>query len=112
MLLGTVLTWYKYDVSFSAGLIDSFVAGIEKQAADSIIRYDQEKETHEVEETIEEETEVTYMRVVATHGGLDDETWDLDTIFREYFPSLQRRSAFVTVSGYFEHELDKLCVLV
>jgi hypothetical protein len=42
---------------------------------------------------------------------LDDETWDLHGIFSEYFPSLQRRSALITLCSYFERELDKLCVL-
>ena len=32
-------------------------------------------------------------------------------MFLEYFPSLQRRSALLTVCSYFEHELDKLCRL-
>jgi hypothetical protein len=109
MLLGTVRTWYKYDVSFSASMIESFVAGIEKQAADSIRRYEQEKETHEIEDVME--TGEPFVRVVRTHEGLDDEAWDMDTIFKEHFPSLQRRSAFVTVSSYFEHELNELCSL-
>lgn len=33
----------------------------------------------------------------------------MEIIFKEYFPSLQRRSALITLCGYFEHELDKLC---
>jgi hypothetical protein len=45
------------------------------------------------------------------HQGLHNETWDLPKIFREYFPSLQRRSALLTVWSYFENELDKLCRL-
>jgi len=55
--------------------------------------------------------EEEYARVVEVHQGLDDETWDLEGIFGEYFPSLQRRSALLTIWGYFEHELDKLCLL-
>jgi len=105
-----VLSWYRYDVSFSAELIDSFVEGIEKQAAESIVRY-QEGKQREVVEDVMGENEEKYVRLVETHQGLDDETWDLATIFGEYFPSLQRRSALLTVYGYFEHELDKLCSL-
>jgi hypothetical protein len=108
LLRKTVLTWYEYDMSFSAELIDSFVAGIERQAAESIVRYEEGKQKHEIED-VTGENEETYLRVVETHQGLDNETWDLTTIFMEYFPSLQRRSALMTVSGYFEHELDKLC---
>jgi len=58
---------------------------------------------------VENHPHENYARSV--HQGLDDETWDLPTIFREYFPSLQRWSALLTVCSYFEHELDKLCRL-
>jgi hypothetical protein len=100
-----VLTWHQYDVSFSAELIESFVDGIEIQAAESIDNYERGKAI-EIDETHPEEN---YARSV--HQGLDGETYHLPTIFREYFPSLQRRSALLTVYGYFEHELDKLCWL-
>jgi hypothetical protein len=35
----------------------------------------------------------------------------LEGIFKEYFPTLQRRSAFLSLYGFLEHELDKLCML-
>src|ERR1039458_6828319 len=95
-----VLNWYRYDVSFSAELIGSFVDGIEKQAAESFDNYERGNKIEVVEH---------YARSV--HQGLNDETWDLPTIFREYFPNLQRRSALLTVYSYFEHELNKLCRL-
>ncbi len=102
-----VLNWYQYDVSFSIELIESFVEGIENQAEESIARYEQQKETIVLEEVPED----NYARVVEVHQGLDNESWDLRGIFNEYFPSLQRRSALLTVCGYFEHELDRLCML-
>ncbi len=102
-----VLNWFKYDVSFSVELIESFVKSVEKQAIDSIESYKYQKETHVVEEFLEE----NYARIVETHQGLDNESWNLESIFIEYFPSLQRRSALLTIYGYFEHELDKLCML-
>jgi hypothetical protein len=95
-----VLNWYLHDVSFSAELIESFVEGIERQAAESVVNYEQIKQIEVVEHYSRE-----------THQGLHNETWDLPTIFREYFPSLQRRSALLTVCSYFENELDKLCRL-
>ena len=102
-----VRNWYRYDVSFSIELIESFIDGIEIQADDSINRYKQQKETFVLEEVPEE----NYAHVVEVHQGLDDESWDLQGIFCEYFPSLQRRSALLTVCSFFEHELDKLCML-
>jgi hypothetical protein len=95
-----VLNWHRYDVSFSAKLIETFVEGIEKQAAESIVNYEKTKEI-----------EVVEGQAVYVHQGLDSETWDLTAIFEEYFPSLQRRSALLTVCSYFEHELDQLCLL-
>ena len=109
MLLGTVLSWYRHDVSFSAELIDSFVRSVEKQVADSIVRYEEEKQTQLVHYDAGEDG--VYAAPVETHEGLESETWNLETIFKEYLPNLQRRSAFLTVYGYFECELDKLCFL-
>jgi len=86
------LNWYQYDVSFSIELMTSFVRGVEKQAAESIQDY-------------------MTKRSEGGHRGLDKSSWDLKEIFEEYFPSLQRRSALLTVWGFLEHELDELCTL-
>ncbi len=111
MLIGVrIATWYMNESTLSAELMDSFVKGVEKQAAESIVRYETDKETQVLEDAVTP-SEEGYPRVVETHAGLDSETWDLEKIFKEYFPNLQRRSAFLTVWGYFEHELDKLCAL-
>lgn len=87
-----VLNWYQYEASFSIELMISFVDGIEKQAAESVASYKSIQHTAE------------------GHQGLDRESWDLENIFGEYFPSLQRRSAFLTVWSYLEHQLDQLCL--
>ena len=87
-----VLNWYRYDVGFSIELMHSFVRGVEKQATASLAEYRAKRTARE-------------------HQGLDGDTWDLDSIFEEHFPSLQRRSALLTVWGFLEHELDKLCSL-
>ena len=102
-----VINWFKYDIGSSMELIESFVEGVEKQAEESTNRYRDQKETSVVEVFPEEH----FARVVETHQGLDNESWDIESLFTEYFPSLQRRSALLTVYGYFEHELDKLCLL-
>jgi hypothetical protein len=87
-----VLNWYQYDASFSIELMVTFVDGIEKQTAESVANYKAVQHTAD------------------RHQGLDRESWDLENIFGEYFPSLQRRSAFLTVWSYFEHQLDQLCL--
>lgn len=86
-----VLNWYQYDASFSIELMVSFGDSVEKQAAKSIADYKNAKQSD-------------------GHRGLDAESWDLDNIFGEYFPSLQRRSAFLTMWSYLEHQLDQLCL--
>jgi hypothetical protein len=98
-----ISTWYETDVSGTLELMESFVKGVEQQAAESALRYEQHKETD-----VEEYDEGSYL--VERFQGLDNQTWaSLKTIFEEYFPSLQRRSAFLTVWAMFENELNKLC---
>lgn len=87
-----VLNWFRLDVSPSVELMKSFVAGVERLVGESVATYREER----------------YRDV---HQGLDRETWDLDGIFEEHFPSLQRRSAFLSLWGFLEHELEKLCLL-
>jgi hypothetical protein len=51
MLIGvSVATWYTNESTFSAELMDSFVKGIEKQAAESIARYETHSQTHVLED--------------------------------------------------------------
>lgn len=45
----------------------------------------------------------------AHFGGLTDQDVDLTEIFTQYFPSLQRRSMYLTIFGVFEHELELFC---
>ena len=98
-----VSTWYETDVSGTLELMKSFVEGVERQAAESARQYEQHKET-----AVEECDEGSYL--VERFQGLDNQTWaSLKTIFEEYFPSLQRRSAFLTLWAMFENELNKLC---
>lgn len=98
----SVLNWYQYDFVFSAELMQSFVEGIEEQAAEAITYFEQKKQ-------IIGDDATDTARIV--YRGLDDATWDLSSIFHEYFPSLQRCSALVTLCGYFEHEFESLCFL-
>ena len=98
-----ISTWYETDVSATLDLMESFVKGVEQQAAESALKYEQHKETD-----VEEHDEGSCL--VESFQGLDSQTWaSLKAIFEEYFPSLQRRSAFLTVWAMFENELNKLC---
>lgn len=99
--------WYNYEIQFEVELLNSYIQNIEKQVKISIDNFHKEKETIILEEYPEE----NYARIISVHDGLNDETWHLPTIFLEYFPNLQRKSAFVSLYGFLENELDKLCVL-
>lgn len=98
----SVHNWYLYDVSFSMELIEGFVKNVEQAAEDSIKKYQCEKQLIPDEDG---------MCVTTAHQGLDDGSWDLENLFTEFFPSLQRRSALITLCSFFEHELDGLCSL-
>lgn len=98
-----VRNWYRYDVGMSIELIMSFVEGVERQAKDSIEKFKGQTGTVVLEY---DDPSVTHI-----HGGLDDATWDLEGVFCEFFPTLQRRSAFLSVIGMFEFDLDELCRL-
>ena len=104
----TPSNWYQYEMIFSIELLNSYVLNIENQVKISIEEYQNKKETIIIDDTPEA---MGSHRIFDLHNGLDSETWDLDGIFLEYFPTLQRRSAFLSLYGFLEHELDKLCIL-
>lgn len=102
---GHPLNWFPYEVTGSIELLSAYGNDIETQVTKGIAAYKANAETEVIEPTYPEEP----ARVITHHLGLDDETWDLKSIFEEYFPNLQRRSALITLFAFFEHELDKLC---
>jgi len=101
------INWYRYDVKFSLELLNVFTRNVESQIELSIQEFINRKETL----SLDEQPEFNYSRIVDIHLGLDSETFDLENIFTEYFPSIQRRSAFLSLYGFLEHELDNLCGL-
>lgn len=104
------LNWYRYDVQFSIELLRSYIQGVEDQISRSIEEYrtGYEIQVTEIEERLENE-EIDLGETLATHGGLDSDSWDLEGIFGEHFPNLQRRSALITLYSFLEYELSKLC---
>jgi hypothetical protein len=73
---------------------------------ESLSIYHREKETH----IIHEDPDEGYVDIIITHQGVDGSLYHLETIFEEYFPNLQRRSALITLFSFFEHQLDELCM--
>ena len=106
------LNWCKYDMLFTLELLVTFVQLAEEQAVECAERYRNNAETFIHDEyEYDEELEGDFAEVIETYGGLYSDTWDLETLFIHYFPSLQRRSAFLSLIGIFETELNKLCFL-
>lgn len=101
------LNWYRYDVSGSIEMLDVYISDIEQQVDKSASDFKADSENVVFEGVYEGEPPT----LITMHKGLDDGTWDLGAIFLEYFPSLQRRSALITLFAFFEHELNKLCAL-
>lgn len=95
-------TWYETDVSVTLALMESFVQVVEQQAKESVPMYERYKQTY-----VQEDDEYSFE--VEHYQGLDSLTVDLKNTFEVYFPSLQRRSAFLSVWAMFENELSKLC---
>jgi hypothetical protein len=109
MLIGTVSQWYRDDFGFSSPLIDGFVRLMEDQAEAATQKYESDKKIETVE------NELSHIGIAAREivivGGFDSDSYNLESIWKDTFPSLVRRSAFITVYGYFEHELTRLCYI-
>lgn len=102
------LNWLQYSFSGSLELLVSYVEGVEKQVENGMVRFRDNAETYvQVSEHPDDLGEF-----ITHHLGLDDKTWDLDSVFNDYFPNLQRQSAIICLFSAFEHELNKLCELM
>lgn len=98
-------TWYEYDVRGSVELLEAFIASVERQIDENIENYNNNSEEVIYEGNYPDEPP----QFITYHEGLDDRTWDLKSVFLEYFPNLQRRSALITLYSFFECELNRLC---
>lgn len=108
-LLGGIdmgLIHQQYSFDFSHNLLRSLCEQAENQIDIGIAEFHEKGTEFEEIEVIEEEGIV----IGFDHfGGLTDQDVNLNEIFTEYFPSVQRRSVFLTIFGIFEHELESFC---
>jgi hypothetical protein len=102
------LNWYPFDVRGSIELLSVYINDIEAQVEKNIGDFRANANKVVVDHGIEDEPG----RIVTYHKGLDDESWQLESVFGEYFPGLQRRSAVITLYSFFENEMDNLCYRV
>ncbi|EPW6426783.1 TPA: hypothetical protein NJ550_004653 [Vibrio parahaemolyticus] len=101
----TIANWHLYYMAPTVELLIGFADSTESQIATQIQNYRDNKKHVVVE--LEGMPEADYM--VTEFSGLTSDTWDLESVFTEYYPNLNRRSAVLTIVGVFEHEFDKLC---
>lgn len=92
--------------SFNIELLESLIQQTENSIAANIEKFNTSgPETHEYDIDEEQGT----FSVIDTYMGLDSSSVDLTEIFTQYFPSMMRRSTFLTIFGILEHEIDKFC---
>ncbi|EIC5077053.1 hypothetical protein K9512_004538 [Vibrio parahaemolyticus] len=101
----TIENWYLYYMAPTVELLIGFADSTESQIASQTQNYRDNRKNVVVEH--EGMPEADYM--VTEFAGLTSDTWDLESVFTEYYPNLHRRSAVLTIVGVLEHEFDKLC---
>jgi hypothetical protein len=95
-----------FTFDFTYNLMQSFIQHTEESIKVSIARF--KEKGPEVEE-IEIDPEQGIYQYTEFYQGLDSQEVMLDDIFVNYFPSVQRRSAFLTLVATYEHELERFC---
>lgn len=95
-----------FTFDFTYNLMRSFITHTEDSINTSIVEYTKNgPETYEIEICPEE----GIYQYVEHYKGLDSQDALLDDIFKNYFPSVQRRSALLTLVATYEHELEIFC---
>ncbi len=100
--------WYEHHAYISTDLLKGYIKDVEFQINSSIENFEKNKE----DIVLSEHPEYGYAEILTFHHGIENQTWDLDAIFKEKFPSMQRSSSLISLFGFLENELDKLCALV
>jgi hypothetical protein len=95
-----------FTFDFTYNLMRSFIRHTEESIHTSIAAY--RENGPEVEE-IEICAEDGIYQYIEHYQGLDSQDVFLDDIFTNYFPSVQRRSALLTLVATYEHELERFC---
>lgn len=95
-----------YDVSLTFEIISSLIAQTDASIAANISQFrtaGPDIEEHEIS------AEDNIYHVVEYYMGLDSSSVDLDDMFTSHYPSVTRRSVFLTLYGMLEHDFEKLC---
>jgi len=100
-MLGSPMVFFWNNIFSSLDLFKIFIKNTEKQCLHIPKEFQKKKVIIDLD-----------YQSVTIHNGLDDMEWDLDTLFKEHFPNLHRKSAFLSIYGECEHLLNKLCIII
>ena len=95
-----------YDISLTFEIIASLNAQTDASIESNVNQF--LKEGPEIEEH-EISAEHDAYHIVEWYMGLDNGSVDLNDMFTSYYPSVTRRSVFLTLYGMLEHDYEKLC---
>lgn len=95
-----------FDFSLTFDIIEALITQSESSIEKGIAEY---KEKGPQEYVIDISPEEGLYQSIDHYMGLDSSSVDLDEMFLEYYPSVFRRSVFLTIFGMFEHEIEKFC---
>lgn len=95
-----------HDFSFNISLLRGFIYQTEAAISENIDKYESDgPDTFVIDEHPEDNIYITLNHYM----GLDDQSFDLDKTFKIHYPSIMRRSAFLTIFGLLEHEMENFC---
>jgi len=95
-----------FDFSLTFDIIEVLIKQSELSIEKGIAEY---KQKGPEEYVIDISPEDGIYQSIDYYMGLDSSSVNLDEMFLEYYPSVFRRSVFLTIFGIFEHEIEKLC---
>ncbi|MND16549.1 hypothetical protein D3C80_67970 [compost metagenome] len=95
-----------YELEFNIVLLRGFIYQTEEAIQNNIDKY---LSTGPDSFTIEEHPEDNIHIMLNHYMGIDDQSFDLDKTFKIHYPSIMRRSAFLTIFGLLEHEMENFC---
>ena len=95
-----------FTFGFTYNLMRSFIQHTEDSIRSSIATY--KANGPEIEEIEVCPVDGIY-QYIEHYQGLDSQDVILDHVFESYFPSVQRRSALLTLVATYEHELERFC---
>jgi len=100
--------WYEHHAYILTDLLKGYIRDVEFQIKSSIDNFEKNKE----DIVLNEYPEYGCADILTFHQGIENQTWNLNAIFKEKFPSMQRSSSLISLFGFLENELDKLCNLI